>query len=139
MCRSKDPVGLAQEVWALLALYQVLRVAVADAIATVPGLDPDRASWQVAVTTAQDLVTCAGNITDQDGDMVGDIGGAVLAALHPTRRARVCPRRVKSPLSRWNKHPPDRPTTTKKIATITIQHNSETTRPHRSLTTTSDP
>ena len=34
--------------WALLALYQALRIAVTDAVATVPGTDPDRASYQIA-------------------------------------------------------------------------------------------
>jgi hypothetical protein len=40
---------LQQEMWALLALYQALRVAVCDAVQAAPGTDPDRASWQVAV------------------------------------------------------------------------------------------
>ena len=43
--RSGDPAGLEQEMWALLALYQALRIAVTDAVATVPGTDPDRASY----------------------------------------------------------------------------------------------
>ncbi len=60
--RSGDPAGLEQEMWALLALYQALRIAVTDAIETVPGTDPDRASWQVAVQTAQTLVTGARNV-----------------------------------------------------------------------------
>ena len=89
--------------WALLALYQALRTAITDAVATVPGTDPDRASYQVAVDTAQDLVTTARNVTDRPTDLAGDIGRAVLARLHPPRRPRVCARRVKSPLSRWNK------------------------------------
>jgi hypothetical protein len=50
--RSHDPEGLRQEMWALLALYQALRTAITDAIATVPGTDPDRASYQIAVQTA---------------------------------------------------------------------------------------
>jgi hypothetical protein len=51
--RSRDPAGLQQEAWALLALYQALRTAITDAIQSVPGTDPDRTSYQVAVTTAQ--------------------------------------------------------------------------------------
>ena len=35
--RSGDPEGLKQEMWALLALYQALRIVIIDAIATVPG------------------------------------------------------------------------------------------------------
>ena len=117
--RSKDPAGLEQETWALLALYQALRTAVTDAVAAVPGTDPDRASYQAAVDTAQDLVVTARNITDPGDDLTGDIGRAVLARLNPPRRPRVCPRRVKSPLSRWNKHPPGKPTTSKNITSIT--------------------
>jgi hypothetical protein len=48
--RSHDPEGLKQEMWALLAVYRALRIAITDAIATVPGTDPDRASYQIAVT-----------------------------------------------------------------------------------------
>lgn len=118
--RSGDPAGAEQEMWALLAVYQALRTAVTDAVQSVPGLDPDRASWQSAVETAQDLVTAAQNITDPDGrDLQGDIGRAVLANLHGPRRPRVCARKVKSPLSRWNKHPDGKPRTTKRITSIT--------------------
>ena len=42
--RSGDPAGIEQETWALLALYQALRTAVTDAVQSVPGTDPDRAS-----------------------------------------------------------------------------------------------
>jgi hypothetical protein len=41
--------------WALLALYQALRIAVTDAVHTAPGVDPDRASYQLAVQTARPL------------------------------------------------------------------------------------
>jgi len=51
--RSRDPAGAEQEMRALLALYQALRTAVTDAVQSVPGTDPDRASWQAAVQTAQ--------------------------------------------------------------------------------------
>jgi len=118
--RSGDPAGVEQEMWALLALYQALRTAVADAVQSVPGLDPDRARWQTAVDTARDLVTAAWNITDPEGgDLPGDIGRAVLASLHGPRRPRVCARKVKSPLSRWRAHPDGKPATTKKITSIT--------------------
>jgi hypothetical protein len=64
MLRSGCPAGVEQEMWALLAVYQALRIAVTDAVQSVPGLDPDRAGWQAAVETAQNLVTTAQNITD---------------------------------------------------------------------------
>jgi hypothetical protein len=120
--RSGDPAGLEQEACALLALCQALRIAITDAVqAAAPGTDPDRASYQVAAGTAQDLVTTASNITDPDGDLAGSIGRTILARLNPPRRPRVCARRVKSPLSRWNKHPPGKPATSKKITQITSQ------------------
>lgn len=132
--RSGDPDGLRQETWALLALYQALRTAITDAVQAVPGTDPDRASYQAAVDAAQDLVTTARNIIDPGGDLTGDIGRTVLARLTPPRRPRVCPRRVKSPLSRWNKHPPGKPATSKKITQVTSRplpadHERVTRRP----------
>lgn len=136
--RSGDPSGLEQEMWALLALYQALRTAITDAVATVPGTDPDRASYQIAVQTAQILVTGARNITTSTADLSGSIGRAVLTSLHPPRRPRVCARRVKSPLSRWNKHPPGKPRTCQKITNVTTAvsryRDEKKTRRRRSLT-----
>ena len=48
-------------------------------------------------------------MTDHDADPTGDIGRAVLDGLHPPRRARTSVRKVKSPLSRYNKKDPYRP------------------------------
>jgi len=70
--RSGDPAGLEQEMWALLALYQALRIAITDAIATVPGTGPDRASYQIAVQTAQTLVTGARGVVTGAADLAGD-------------------------------------------------------------------
>lgn len=141
--RSGDPAGLQQEIWALLALYQALRIAICDAVAAAPGTDPDRASYQVAVETAADLVTGARNIITGTTDLVGDIGRAVLASLHGPRRPRVCARRVKSPLSRWAKQPPGKPATCLKVSKITTairrDHQPAPTRRKRSLTRTTDP
>ena len=141
--RSGDPAGLEQEMWALLALYQALRIAITDATATMPGTDPDRASYQIAAETAQVLVTSARNIAGEPGDLAGDIGRAVLASLHGPRRPRVCPRRVKSPLSRWSKHPPGKTQISKKITSVTTAispyQDQKKTRRRRSLTPASGP
>ena len=141
--RSGDPDGLRQEAWALLALYQALRTAITDAVQAAPGTDPDRASYQAAADAAQDLVITGRNITDPGGDLTGDIGRTVLARLNPPRRPRVCPRRIKSPLSRRNKHPQDKPTTSKKITQITSRtvpaHHERVTRRPKSLTNTGGP
>ena len=138
--RSGDPAGLHQEVWALLTLYQALRIAITDAAATVPGTDPDRASYQIAVQTAQDMVTQARNVLTGTDDLAGNIGRAILASLHPPRRPRVCARRVKSPLSRWNKHPPGKPQTCKQITKITsdIQAGHQPTTHRQQYVTTAD-
>lgn len=118
--RSGDPAGVEQEMWALLAVYQALRTAVTDAVQTVPGTDPDRASRQAAVQAAQHLVVTAANVAGPGSqDLRGDIGRAVLARLCGPRRPRVCARKVKSPLSRWNKHPEGKPRTSKRITDIT--------------------
>jgi hypothetical protein len=142
--RSHDPEGLKQEMWALLSLYQALRIAITDAVQTVPGTDPDRASYQIAVQTAQTLVTGARGAITGAADLAGGIGRAVLAKLHGPRRPRVCARRVKSPLSRWNKQPPGKPRTCLRITelTTTINQNHQqepTTRQRRSSTQTADP
>ena len=141
--RSGDPAGMEQEMWALLALYQALRIAVTDAVATVPGTDPGRASYQIAVQTAQTLVTGARGIITETADLAGGIGRAVLANLHRPRRPRVCARRVKSPLSRWAKHPPGKPRTCQRITKITTvisqDHPPPATGRQRSLTQTADP
>jgi hypothetical protein len=129
--RSGSPAGIEQEMWALLAVYQALRTAVTDAVQTVPGLDPDRASWQTAVQTAQDLLVTASNITDPGTDLQGGIGRAVLANLHGPRRPRVCARKVKSPLSRWNAHPAGKPRTTKKITSVTTDIDARHYKPPR--------
>jgi len=140
--RSGDPEGLRQELWALLALYQALRIAVTDAVQTVPGTDPDRASYHIAVQTAADLVTGARNVTAA-ATPAGDIGRAVLASLHGPRRPPVCPRRIKSPLSRWNKHPPGKPRQHKRVtsitATISREYQQPATHRRRSVTNAGGP
>ena len=141
--RPGDPAGVEQEMWALLALYQALRTTVTDAVQSVPGTDPDRASYQIAVETAQNLLTTAQNITDPGGDLTGDIGRAILANLHGPRRPRVCARKVKSPLSRWNKHPDGKPRANYRITGITAHvdasHHQPATRRRKSSTNAQGP
>lgn len=107
--RSTDPTGLRQEMWALLTLYQIRRIAMVTAVESVPGTDPDRAGFTLALETAKDLIINAQNVVTDTIDLIGDIGRAVLDNLLPPRRPRVSARKVKSPLSRYNKKDPDRP------------------------------
>jgi hypothetical protein len=100
--RARTPAGLAQEIYALLSVYQVLRIAIADATDTAPGIDPDRASFSIALQTARDQVIQAANIlADTTIDLVGTLGRAVLSGLLPARRQRSSPRAVKRPMSRY--------------------------------------
>jgi len=100
--RSRTLPGIAQEICALPALYQVIRIAITDATATVPGTDPDRASFSVAIQAARDqVIQAAGVIAGTVIDLVGAIGHAVLNQPMPSRRLRVSPRAVKRPLSRY--------------------------------------
>ena len=100
--RSGDPAGVAQEMWALLTLYQILRTAMVHASETRPGTDPDRASFTIALNAARDQVShAAGVIADTVIDLVGHIGRLVLANLLPNRRIRLGPRAVKRAMSRY--------------------------------------
>jgi hypothetical protein len=101
--RARTPDGVEQEVWALLVTYQALRNAIADAAATVPGADPDRASFTIALNAARDqLILAAGITPGPAADLAGIIGRTVLASLMPARRPRTSPRVVKRAISKYN-------------------------------------
>ena len=106
--RSGDRPGLEQEIWALLALYQLLRMAMTDATATRPGTDPDRASFTTAVQTAISQLAAAPGITPA-APHPGAIGTAVLATLLPPRRPRYSARTVKTAASRYPARTSDGP------------------------------
>ena len=119
--RARTPGGIDQEVYALLVTYQVLRTAIADAAGTVPGTDPDRASFAVALNASRDqVILAAGVLAGPVTDLAGTIGRLVLASLMPSRRPRTSPRVVKRAMSRYNaKGKVDR-TTRKAAITIAI-------------------
>ena len=107
--RSGDRPGAEQELWALLALYQALRMTMTDAAITA-GTDPDRASFTIAAETARLQVTSAAGIAGTaDPRDSGQIGAAVLARPLPARRARYSARKVKCSTSRYSAASPDRP------------------------------
>ncbi|MEV4251509.1 hypothetical protein AB0J63_50195 [Streptosporangium canum] len=118
--RARTPAGIDQEVYALLVTHQILRTAMADATNSHDGLDPDRASFTIALNTARDqVVQAAGVIADTVIDLVGTIGRRVLDNLMPDRRLRVNARTVKRAISKYNARGPsiDRATYT---ATLSI-------------------
>jgi hypothetical protein len=119
--RSGDQPGLEQEVWALLTLYQLLRIAMVTAVETQPGTDPDRASFTTALETARDQLTAArGVCPDDTGDPLGVIGRSILATLLPDRRPRYSARKVKCSTSRYLNRDNTRPDTPTTITAITI-------------------
>jgi hypothetical protein len=102
--RARTPDGVAQEVYALLVTYQALRIAIADAVLAHPHLDPDRASFTIALNTARAQLTTADALTHEPAtrlDLAGTIGRRVLAALLPPRRRRTGPRVVKRAISNY--------------------------------------
>jgi Insertion element 4 transposase N-terminal/Transposase DDE domain len=105
--RARTPAGIDQEIYALLVTYQLLRTAIADAAATCPGTDPDRASFTIACQAARDqLIQAAGIIAAATIDLAGTIGRRVLASLLPARRLRISPRIVKRAISKYQARGP---------------------------------
>ncbi len=99
--RSASTAGIHQEIYALLTVYQALRIAITDAADTT-GADPDRASFTTALNTARDQVIQATAILAEETiDLIGTIGRHVLDNLMPSRRLRISPRAVKRPMSRY--------------------------------------
>ncbi|MGW1888563.1 transposase, partial [Streptomyces sp. NPDC001970] len=117
--RSGDPVGVEQEMWALLTLYQALRTVMVEAAESRPGTDPDRCGFTIALHTARDLVVQAAGITNEA--TIGVIGRRILAGLLPPRRPRVSTRKVKSPISRYHDRQQDgRPDTSRTVTDLDI-------------------
>jgi hypothetical protein len=117
--RSGDRPGAEQEIWALLAAYQLLRMAMTDAAATAAA-DPDRAGFTAALQTAREQLAAAPGLTP-GAPWPGTIGRAVLAVLLHPRRPRYSARTVKSPACRYPARRDDpRPALPEKITAITI-------------------
>ncbi|WP_232074473.1 IS4 family transposase [Phytohabitans suffuscus] len=106
--RARTPTGITQEIYALLVTYQILRTAMTDATNTVPGIDPDRASFTTALHAARDqLIQANGIIADTIIDLAGRIGRLVLDNLLPDRRPRINARTVKRAISKYNARGPN--------------------------------
>ena len=125
--RSQDRPGLEQEVWALLTVYQLLRMAMVTAVEARPDTNPDRASFTTALQAARDQLIAADAIlpTNRPGpsdqpDLLGVIGRAVLATLLPPRRPRWSTRRLKNATSRYLNRDDRRPHLPTTIASIVV-------------------
>jgi hypothetical protein len=125
--RSGDRPGIEQELWALLTLYQLLRMAMVTAVETRPGTNPDRASFTTALEAAREELTAARGISPGGpADLPGVIGRAVLSTLLPARRPRYSARKVKCATSRYLARDDGRPRT---VTSITAIHVTVTTPP----------
>ena len=103
--RSRDRAGAEQELWALLAVYQALRMAM-TAAAEPPGPTRTGPASPPRSRPRGNRSSPRGVPDSADPGDTGRIGRAVLAGLLPARRARYSARKVKcstSPL------PPPRP------------------------------
>ena len=105
--RARTPAGVDQEIHALLVTYQILRTAMTDATNSDTSVDPDRASFTIALNAARDqVIHAAGVIADTVIDLIGKIGRLVLDNLLPERRLRVNARIVKRAISKYNARGP---------------------------------
>ncbi|WP_328903006.1 IS4 family transposase [Streptomyces sp. NBC_00441] len=137
--RSGDRAGVEQEMWSLLTLYQVLRTAMVEAAEALPGTDPDRCGFTIALHTARDQVVLAADVIPSDLGSAGLIGRRVLAGLLPPRRPRVNTRKVKSPMSRYSERQMDgRPDTSRTVTDLDITI-LEPPAPHAALPTATVP
>ncbi|WP_456302976.1 IS4 family transposase [Streptomyces mirabilis] len=102
LLRSGDPIGIEQEMWSLLTLYQALRTVMVDAAESLPGTDPDPCGFTIAFQAARDQVIHAADVVTTTVEPVGLIGRRILSGLLPPRRQRVSTRKVKAPTSRYN-------------------------------------
>ncbi|MFC0100552.1 IS4 family transposase [Micromonospora marina] len=106
--RARTPAGVDQEIHALLVTYQILRTAMTDATNSEPDVDPDRASFTIALNAARDqLINASAVIADTVIDLIGTIGRHVLDDLLPERRLRVNARTVKRAISKYNARGPN--------------------------------
>jgi hypothetical protein len=125
--RSHDRPGLEQEIWALLTLYQLLRMAMVTAVESRPDLNPDRASFTTALQAARDQLVAADGILPSDQlDLLGVIGRAVLDTLLPPRRPRWSARKVKNATSRYLNRDDGRPDLPTTISAIDITLHTPT-------------
>jgi hypothetical protein len=80
--RSATPVGITQEIWALLCACQLTHAARASA-AAASGLDPDRISYTVTLRAIRRALTTT---------TTGSVTAEALSSLLPPRRRRSYPR-----------------------------------------------
>lgn len=99
--RSKTPVGVMQEMYAIVIAHYCLRALMYEA-AVSTGLDPDRLSFVGSLRVVQDaipqmLIVCRRDRARLFALMLDEIGRERL----PERRSRACPRVIRRKMSKW--------------------------------------
>src|SRR5512144_1547886 len=87
--RSKDPEGVAQEMWALFAVYQAIHTLIGAAVEAT-GIPPDQISFPQALTAVTDTVTA--DFPPQDLDLA--VATFLLKILDPGFLVRNRPNRA---------------------------------------------
>lgn len=124
--RGKTPALAYQEIWALLAVYQALRILIIRAAAGT-GLNPARISFTTALDIARHSTESARENLD---DALADADARLRAALVPERAHRVCPRTLKrNTYSRYQgrAHDPQAPVSHHASYTIDLSPPNQTT------------
>lgn len=124
--RSKSVLLVEQEIYALLIVEQLLRTVMSEATNAVPDLDPDRASFTIALTMARDLLTLGHAASARPRELsgwralAGRIGEQLLDRLLPPRRLRTGSRTVKRAISKFQARA-SKPHTPTLPATLTVE------------------
>ena len=136
--RGKTPALARQELWALLTVYQAVRILIARAAASA-GLDPARVSFTAALDAARRTMSTPRRQLRASLDTAE---AEILSALVPERPHRICARTVKRiPFARWPARKPSQaaePRRATRTATITPPGTSTPARPsqHKQPATT---
>jgi hypothetical protein len=96
--RSQNPIGVEQEIYAYLVVYQVLRRGMHHS-ARLLDVDPDRISFTVVLRAARHSVITADHQRPTDSADQAFHRARTDGILPPRRSARVGPRAVKRPVS----------------------------------------
>ena len=93
--RGRTPALARQELWALLVIYQAIRVIIVRAAAGA-GLHPDRISFTAALHAIRRTLPAARDSMDA---ALASAEAEILTSLIPERQGRIYPRAVNKPIS----------------------------------------
>jgi hypothetical protein len=127
LLRGRTPELARQELWAYLTIYQAIRAVICLAAAST-GLDPDRISFTAALHAIRRTLVLA---RTSPADALADTEADILTELLPRRKARICPRTVTRPSSRYRSRGNHKgPITQHTQISITIRHPNHAAHTH---------